>query len=147
MNTQDIEVREIPFGSEEHKLSIELRNLVLRKPLGLTFLEEDLAKEDTEYHLAAFYEKQIVGILLLKPISDTEIKMRQVATSPNYQGKGVGSKLVAFSEKFAKQKGVDKISLHARQTAVPFYLRMNYQIEGDMFEEVSIPHYKMHKNL
>ena len=147
MKTHEIELKEILFGSPEHKQSIELRSLVLRKPLGLEFSEKELAMENKEFHLAAFYKNQIVGILLLKPISDSEIKMRQVATSPNHQSQGIGSILVGFSERFAKEKGYSKITLHARETAVPFYLRMNYETEGEMFEEVSIPHFKMHKNL
>jgi len=39
------------------------------------------------------------------------------------------------------------IELHARKTAVGFYLKMNYQIEPDIFTEVGLLHYRMYKSL
>jgi predicted GNAT family N-acyltransferase len=37
--------------------------------------------------------------------------------------------------------------LHARETAVPFYLKLGYEVVGGQFEEVGIPHFKMEKKL
>jgi predicted GNAT family N-acyltransferase len=37
--------------------------------------------------------------------------------------------------------------LHARATAVPFYLRLGYTVVGEPFEEVGIPHRGMEKAL
>jgi len=73
--------------------------------------------------------------------------MRQVATATQWQGKGIGQELVHFSECFAKEKGYERMELHARIAAVPFYEKMQYQKEGGIFEEVSIPHQKMYKVL
>jgi predicted GNAT family N-acyltransferase len=71
--------------------------------------------------------------------------MRQVAVAAAMQGKGVGARLVAASEDFAKEHGFQKITLHARETAVLFYERIGYQKIGERFEEVGIPHFKMEK--
>jgi len=101
----------------------------LRKPLNMKFDEADLAKEYHDFHLAAFLDHQIIGILLLKPMDKTLIKMRQVAVDSNFQGKGVGKKLVDFAETFCLAKGYNKIELHARDTAIPFYQTLNYEIE------------------
>jgi predicted GNAT family N-acyltransferase len=38
-----------------------------------------------------------------------------------------------------------KIILNARKVALPFYLKSGYVIQGDEFEEVGIPHFKMSK--
>jgi predicted GNAT family N-acyltransferase len=114
-------------------------------PLNLSFNPDDLAKEYLDFHLAAFFENKLIGILLLKPINDRLIKMRQVAIHAEFQGKGVGKQLVAFSEELAKAKGYHEIELHARESAIPFYLAMNYQMVGDVFLEVNIPHKKMIK--
>jgi hypothetical protein len=73
--------------------------------------------------------------------------MRQVAVATSAQGKGVGSALVQYAELVAMQNGFDSMLLHARASAVPFYLRLEYAIVGDLFEEVGIPHYKMTKQL
>ena len=47
----------------------------------------------------------------------------------------------------AKELGFNMMTLHAREQAMPFYLKMSYKIFGDRFEEVSIPHFRMEKKL
>ncbi len=138
-----INVKEIEFGSPEQIESINLRYKVLREPLGLNFDENDLAKEYQDFHIAAYSNGEIVGVLLLKPTENSAIiKMRQVAVANDWQGKGIGKSMVLFAEKFAFEKGYKKMELHAREAAVPFYLSLGYFIKGDTFYEVGIPHKK-----
>ena len=141
-------VHPIEFATPEYDEAVALRYEVLRKPLGLEYFPEQLAAEWSDIHLAAFnIAGSIVGILLLTPIDAKTVKMRQVAVDPSQQGRGVGAALVAYSEEMAQSLGFKKMSLHARETAVPFYLRLGYQSLGDRFEEVGIPHFKMEKAL
>jgi predicted GNAT family N-acyltransferase len=137
----------IEFNSEQYMEAVALRDLVLRKPLNLKFTSEDLAKEDQEYHIGATDGTRIIGILLLKPVDDERIKMRQVAVHPNHQGKGIGKLMVDFAEDFATNLNYRVMELNARKVAVPFYLSQNYTTEGDEFTEVGIPHFKMTKGL
>jgi predicted GNAT family N-acyltransferase len=37
--------------------------------------------------------------------------------------------------------------MHARKNAVGFYEKMGYQVTGDEFTELTIPHYIMEKQL
>ncbi len=141
-------LKEIEFGSPEQIESVNLRYKILREPLGLDFTKEDLAREYEDFHLAAYIENQIIAILLLTPTEHkSTIKMRQVAVAEYWQGKGIGKLMVRFSEDNSKLKGFKKIELHARKTAVPFYLSLGYSVSGKMFYEVGIPHKKMFKNL
>lgn len=134
--------------SQDYWKSVTLRQAVLREPLGLFFSFAELATENDSFHLGLFDENEkIIASLILKPINTKEIKMRQVAVDSSYQKKGYGKILVDFSEKLAKENQFDIITLHARQTAIPFYLRLQYQIEGNEFQEVNIPHFKMKKKL
>jgi GNAT superfamily N-acetyltransferase len=139
--------KEIEFGSKEHRDSIRLRSTVLREPLGLQFSNEELDAEYNQIHLGAFTESGLSGILLLKPLGGSEVKMRQVAVRPDQSRQGIGKMLVKFSEQVAQQKGFNLMTLHARETAVPFYLKMGYQTIGNVFAEVGIPHFKMEKVL
>lgn len=139
--------QELVFNSFEQKESIKLRYEILRKPLGLEFNDEELQLESNQYHLAATQKNDILGILLLVPISDSEVKMRQVCVDAEFQKRGIGQKLVAFSEKFAKEKGYSIMTLHARKEAFNFYLGLQYEFQGDSFIEVGIPHKKMVKKL
>ncbi len=141
-------VCKIEFATPEYDESVALRYEVLRKPLGLEYSPEQLSKEWTDIHLAAFDgSSRMVGILLLTPVSEQEIKMRQVAVAPEQQGKGIGAALVAASEEMARDLNFSQLTLHAREVAVPFYLKLGYQTIGDRFEEVLIPHFRMKKTL
>ncbi len=144
-----MKVKQINFESREYFQTLGLRYDVLRRPLHIHFNLNDLKTESSDIHIAAFFNTQIVGCLILSEISDKPFfyKMRQVAVHTDFQRKGVGQLMVEFCEKLTVDKGMKSIELHARETAVPFYLSMEYIIVGNPFLEVNIPHFKMTKEL
>jgi predicted GNAT family N-acyltransferase len=116
--------------------------------LGLDLTDEELAAESKEIVLGAFVGDALVGTLnLVVVLSPNGLKMRQVAVRPEMQGKGIGRALVEMSESIAQEAGSGFIKLNARDTAVPFYLALGYESEGEPFEEVGIPHRLMVKYL
>ena len=143
-----IQIFQIEFGTPEYDEAVRLRYEVLRKPLGLEYAPEQLAGEYAEHHLVACTaDGAIAGYLNLTPLDAEYVKMRQVAVAAARQGQGIGLAMVQESEALARRLGFRRIVLHARETAVPFYLRAGYTIVGDRFEEVMIPHFKMEKSL
>ncbi len=138
-------IRLFSFQSEDYTKSLELRNTVLRIPLGLDIQNDPLHEEVNDVHIGYFEGDQIIGCLLLRDIGNQVFKMRQVVVSNAYQGKGIGQELVTFSERYAHEKKFIKIVLHARDIAVPFYTKQGYSTIGDPFFEVGITHYKMEK--
>jgi predicted GNAT family N-acyltransferase len=124
-----------------------LRLRVLREPLGLGFTEEQLTAEAADLHLAAFAGTKLVGCMVLSPVTGVEWKMRQVAVELALQGHSIGSRLVAFAEQVAVEHGCEEMTLHARATAVSFYLRLGYHVIGAPFEEVTLPHVSMMKRI
>jgi predicted GNAT family N-acyltransferase len=145
-----IQCMQVEFGTPEYDDTVRLRYEVLRQPLGLNFEPAQLAEEHSDYHLAAYdVHWHLVGCLILTPLPDAPqtLKMRQVAVAPNTQRTGVGRALVRYSETFALDRGYTDFVLNARDTAIPFYLNMDYQSIGEPFEEVGIPHRKMVKKL
>ncbi|MFT5723669.1 MAG: putative GNAT family N-acyltransferase [Bacteroidia bacterium] len=142
-----IQVGLIEYDSEQYMESVNLRQDVLRTPLGLKFTKENMVTDVDEIHIAATDGQSIIGILLLRPINKEIVKMRQVAVLSASQGQGIGKKLVAFSENFAQHMGFTEMELHARKVSLPFYSSQNYQIVGDEFLEIGIPHFKMIKKL
>ncbi|MBK8554815.1 MAG: GNAT family N-acetyltransferase [Lewinellaceae bacterium] len=138
----------ISFGTPEFDDALRLRDLVLRKPLGMQYQPEQIAEEYDTVHMGIYTSSYILaGYLNLVPQSDTDVKMRQVAVEPAFQRKGVGLQLVLASERWAKEHGFTAMVLNAREVAVPFYLKAGYQIEGERFDEVGIPHFKMKKKM
>ncbi len=118
-----------------------------REPLGLDFTSEELQTEAGQTHLAAFREKELLGCLVIVWAPLDVAKMRQVAVSPAGQGQGVGRVLVRHSEVLAAARSSREMVLHARETAVGFYLRLGYEVEGEPFEEVGLSHRRMRKTI
>jgi predicted GNAT family N-acyltransferase len=137
----------LSFGGPEQKNSIQLRREILRTPLGLDFTNEELEQESSQVHIGCYLNTQLAGVLLLKNSADHTLKMRQVAVKNEFQKMGVGKEMVVYAEKWARDNGYKTMELNARKTAVPFYLKLNYSIEGSEFMEVGIPHSKMLKKL
>jgi predicted GNAT family N-acyltransferase len=140
-----IKFRLIKFASKDYESELKLRDDTLRKPLGLSLFDEDLSNEKNDYHLGAFLEEQLTGIVILTILSETDIKMRQLGVAQLYRGKNIAKELVLYAEKFASELGYKKIELNARETVVEFYLKLGYKIVGEKFIEVTIPHHKMIK--
>ena len=136
----------VEHGSPEYRETIELRREILRLPLGLDFTEEDIEAEAAELHLAAWDERGLAGCLVLVPYG-SDAKMQPVAVQPDRQGTGIGRAMVDEFERQASRDGYRRIVLNARDTAVPFYEKLGYAVEGEMFEEVTIPHFRMVKKL
>lgn len=147
MTKASISIGLIEFDSEQYIESVALRQRVLRDPLGLKFTKENMVNDANEYHLAATDGTEIIGILLLRPLENQAIKMRQVAVAPELQGQGVGKALVLESELLAKNLGFKHMELHARKVALAFYQSLNYEVIGPEFLEIGIPHVKMVKDL
>ncbi|MEO6039048.1 MAG: GNAT family N-acetyltransferase [Saprospiraceae bacterium] len=143
-----LSIHQIEFASPEYDEAVRLRYAILRQPLGLDFSAEQLAAEYAQLHLAAYDAAgRLVGYLNLTPIDEQTMQMRQVAIAAGQQGQGIGTELVAHSEGLAKRLGIRRFILHARETAVHFYERLDYHVFGEPYEEVTIPHRNMEKNL
>ncbi|MHB8963506.1 MAG: GNAT family N-acetyltransferase [Saccharofermentanales bacterium] len=142
-----IEVRLVGYGSAVYLQELELRDTILRRPLGMSIRQDDLSQEMDHYHVGCFVGGQLIGVLVLTPQGDGSIKMRQVAVDQAFQRQGAGTAMVEFAEQLASSKGYRNMVLNARREAVPFYLRLGYEINGDEFIEVGIPHRRMTKRI
>jgi predicted GNAT family N-acyltransferase len=131
----------------EYALTVALRDRVLRAPLGLAFPAAELAAEAAQWHLALWQGERLLACLVLVPLSGGEVKMRQVAVEPAWQGRGLGRRLVEEAERLARERGCTRMTLHARATAVAVYLHLGYESVGAPFTEVTIPHQAMRKAL
>ncbi|MCL9659712.1 GNAT family N-acetyltransferase [Paenibacillus hunanensis] len=132
---------------ERYAQALELRDLVLRRPLGMSIKQDRLDGEDQAIHLCALYADKMVGVLLLKQVNQDTVQMKQVAVDEALRGQQVGRRLVAYAEQVAIDEGYLHMMLHARQVAIPFYEKLAYETYGEPFTEVGIPHRMMRKQL
>ena len=140
-------LKQIDHGSKEYKQMVALRMEILRKPLGLNFTEEELAKEKEDILIGAFDEDKILACCLLTKVDNATIKLRQMAVQNNLQGKGIGASMMSFAETVARDKGYRKLMMHARNTAIGFYEKFDFKVKGNEFIEVNVPHHVMEKRL
>ena len=137
----------ITTESEAYAHVLALRQKVLRAPLGMNLMDEDLRDEVNQLIAVALHEDRVVACLMAKALPDAGWKLRQMAVIPPLQGKGIGKGLISFMEAEARARGIRAIELHARETALGFYEGAGYSIWGERFLEVGIPHWKMEKKL
>lgn len=143
-NGPHIECELIDWGSVKYIQSLALRHEVLRKPLGMIFDPAIFPEEKGDILLVANHGDWLVGCMILTEAGN-DLKMRQVAVANKYRRNKVGARMVALAEAKAIEMGKQKMVLHARDSALDFYLSLGYYIVGDQFEEVGIPHHRMEK--
>jgi predicted GNAT family N-acyltransferase len=140
-------LKQIDHGSKEYQQMVTLRMDILRRPLGLSFTNEELAKEKDDILIGAFDEDKILACCLLTQIDNATIKLRQMAVHNNVQGKGIGASMMSFAETVARDRGYKKLMMHARNTAIGFYEKFDFKVNGTEFIEVNVPHHIMEKKL
>jgi predicted GNAT family N-acyltransferase len=137
----------IDHGTAEYGQMLKLRDDILRKPLGLNFSKDELEKEKNNLHIAAYEDDQMLGCCMLVEEGPQTVRLRQMAVINDLQGKGVGRALMQFAENLARDRGYKKITMHARSNALGFYEKMGYKKVGKEFQEITISHYVMEKEL
>jgi predicted GNAT family N-acyltransferase len=137
----------IDHGTKEYQLMVKLRDDMLRKPLGLSFNPDELEQEKNNLLIGAFEEDRLLGCCMLVEEQPGRVRLRQVAVLNDLQGKGIGRALMQFAENLARDHGYKLLTMHARKNSVVFFEKMGYKIKGAEFEEVTIPHFVMEKQL
>ncbi len=140
-------IKQIDHGTREYSQMVDLRNEILRKPLGLTFQPGELDSEKEDILIATFEEDKMLGCCLLTKIDNKKLRLRQMAVQNNLQGKGIGATMMNYAENVARDAGYKCMVMHARKTAVGFYEKLGYKVIGGEFTEVTIPHVVMEKKL
>jgi ribosomal protein S18 acetylase RimI-like enzyme len=137
----------IQHGSGEYEQMVALRHQLLRKPLGLHFTAEELAKESDNILLAYTDDGIMEACSMLVKIDSQTVRLRQLAVLSGLQGKGIGRAMVQFAENLARDNRYQKIIMHARQESIHFFEKLGYEVESEPFIELNIPHVVMGKEL
>lgn len=135
----DITIEQLSTQHPYYPQVYDLREEVLRKPIGLSLDDDDPDADELDTILVAMHGGKVIGCLMLQTTNDPAVtKLRQMAVSPYWQRKGIGSRLVMAAEELLRQKQIGRIILHARVTAAGFYRKLGYAVAGDTFMEVGI---------
>ena len=87
-------------------------------------------KEPAEYIVA--YEGEIpIATCRIHLTEDGYAKIERVVTLKKYRNQGVGRAIITEAEKWIKEKGIDKVVITSRDTAVGFYEKLGYLADYD----------------
>ncbi|HEX8825163.1 MAG TPA: GNAT family N-acetyltransferase [Archangium sp.] len=141
---------ELTFIETSHPLypaELELRFQVLRAPLGFDRSSVKFPFDAESLHLVAVDEGNVIGCVLFHPEGAHTGRLFQMAVEPSRQKTGLGAQLVRALEKALVARGFQEVTLHARAHVAGFYERLGYEVHGEPFVEVGIPHLHMRRRL
>ena len=144
---EDCELRESLVGSVDYRKLRGLRFAELRKPLGLDWTEAEGKADQLDRHFGLYLNGELVGTVVISALKSGLSKLRQIAVAHSHQGRGLGRILMAGIESLLAMEGAKGFELHARLEVAGFYDALDYVREGDLFEEIGLPHVKMVKLL
>lgn len=138
-----------PVTSEQFDRYYQLRWRVLRQPWQQAKGSEQDELESQSFHRMIVDEHdQVIAVGRLHGVDQFTAQVRYMAVAPEYQGQGLGEKILSALEKVAVEVGFREIQLNAREQALAFYQRLNYQNLGQSHLLYgSIQHYQMSKAL
>lgn len=108
--------------------------------------EEELDDLDaTAVHCIGYVEGAPVAAGRLVTLGDGAAKIGRMAVLPPHRGRGYGAAVLEALEREGRARGVRAFVLSAQLSARGFYERAGYVAEGDIYDEVGIPHVAMRK--
>lgn len=138
----EIRIDDFDVSNQLYQECLKIRLEVLRKPLGMIIKPEEMESDKEATHILAQVNGKAAGTVSL-----IGSRLRQMAVLDEFQGLGLGSKLVRHLEKVAKRNGIMEIILDARFPAIPFYEKLGYECCSDIYHKIGILHRDMKKAL
>ena len=136
-----------PYKSDDYDMILKMRDEVMRQPIGLTLSEQDVADDSTAEHVWLRVNGEIKATAKLVAEDENTIRLRMVAVSQQSQGMGLGRLIVEFCENYVAARGHSRIIFDARLNVEGFYSKLGYEVSGDVYEKVGIPHVFMSKDI
>lgn len=137
-----------PHNASEWEAYYDLRYRVLREPLGKERGSERNEGDATGIHFALYDNGSLHAIARLDAVDATTCQVRFVAVDSHLQGKGIGQCLMQAVEERGARDGFQKLILHARDYALPFYEKLGYRLIGPSYKLFDVlQHFEMEKEL
>ena len=124
--------------------TIPLRQSVLwpTKPPEYCHVEGD----EEALHFGAYINDELVCVASVY-LSSGKARLRKFATNADYQGQGIGSKILKTILKSLRDANVKTFWCDARESALGFYQRFGMQAYGERFYKSDVAYFKMEVTL
>ncbi len=137
-----------PQTEEEMKKYYQLRYETLRRPWGQPPGSEQDPSDANAIHAFVLHGDRVTAVSRLHFNDPAEGQIRYMGVDESYRRRGLGALLLDYLEDIARKRGARRMILHARETAIPFYLSCGYSIHEKsylLFGEIQ--HYSMVRDL
>lgn len=94
----------------------------------------EMDEDQDGIHFGAFTDNKLIGVVSLFQRDDA-FQFRKFAVDPDYQGNGIGNKMLTYITDFAKADGGKTIWCNARLSAIGFYLKNGFHQTGSLFSK------------
>ena len=133
---------------------LNLRSKILRNNLDPNLCRFPGDKEINSFHVGAFIGNTLIGgISVMKNECKKKelpncFQLRGLFVDKEFQHNGIGKTIVNFVENRLRDSGVNYLWMNARESAVLFYLKLNYSNSkiSYVINEIGL-HYLMYKKL
>lgn len=133
---------------------LNLRSKILRNNLDPNLCRFPGDKEINSFHIGAFNGNTLIGgvSVMKKECKKKELpncfQLRGLFVDKEFQHNGIGKTIVNFVENRLRDSGVNYLWMNARESAVLFYLKLNYSNSkiSYVINEIGL-HYLMYKKL
>ncbi len=137
-----------PRDAAEYEAALELRWRILRAPWGQPRGSERDALDGDAVQRVVVEAGRVLATGRLHRLDDATGQIRYMAVEANRRGRGLGRLLLRSLEQAAREAGLDRIVLHAREASVAFYEHAGYRLLGPshtLYGEIR--HWRMEKHL
>lgn len=133
---------------------LNLRSKILRNNLDPNLCRFPGDKEKNSFHIGAFNGNTLIGgvSVMKNECKKKELpncfQLRGLFVDKEFQHNGIGKTIVNFVENRLRDSGVNYLWMNARESAVLFYLKLNYSNSkiSYVINEIGL-HYLMYKKL
>ncbi len=138
--SQGLQILQAPFQSNEYRLALQVRRSVFVVEQGVPESIEIDEYEAISEHFVVLKNGQPVGAGRLR-LKGSLGKFERIATLKEVRGTGVGRALMEYMQTYAARKyPTYQRVMHAQESAIPFYEKLGWRIEGERFFEAGIAH-------
>ena len=141
----------IKYGSNEYYQAARIRYQLFYQEHNITFESIFNPQEAKDLHPAiiAAETNKVLAYGRLTQNNCNEFQIYQMVVASEYQGRGLGTRILKALTNSAIDRGATLLVLNARVSKTQFYQKFGFEPIGEVFASsmTSVPHIKMQKKL
>ncbi|MEM9452274.1 MAG: GNAT family N-acetyltransferase [Cyanobacteria bacterium P01_E01_bin.6] len=151
VNTEHYRLQFVDYGSDAYHQAAQLRYQLFYQAHHIPVDAIFNPAEGTDQHLAITTpdSHRVLAYGRLGQNSSHEFQIYQMVVRPEFQGQGLGTRILDGLTKSAIRQGATQLVLFARVTKQAFYQRSGFEPVGNIFPSTmtGVPHIKMQKHI